>query len=138
MNLFFYFNLYALTVPIFFVVDILWLGVVAKGFYRRKLDFILSPQVNWPAAIIFYLIYIVGILFFAVRPAVKSDSWGQAAILGALFGFFTYATYDLTNLATIKNWPLVIVVVDILWGACLCTLTAVLSFAISRWLITPS
>ena len=135
MNLLFYLKLYALTAPIFFVIDILWLGVVAKGFYRRKLAFILSSQVNWPAAIIFYLIYIVGILFFAVRPAMKSDSGSQAAFLGALFGFFTYATYDLTNLATIKNWPMAIVVVDILWGVCLCTLVALLTFAISKWLI---
>jgi uncharacterized membrane protein len=134
MNFFFYLKLYALTVPIFFIIDMLWLGVVAKGFYRRNLNFILSPQVNWTAAVIFYLMYIVGILFFAVRPAVSNNSLGQAAVLGALFGFFTYATYDLTNLATIKNWPLVIVVVDILWGVCLCTLVASLSFAVSKWL----
>jgi uncharacterized membrane protein len=135
MNIFFYLKLYALTVPIFFIIDILWLGVIAKGFYRRKLNFILSADVNWTAAVIFYLMYIAGILFFAVRPAVRNNSWGQAAVLGALFGFFTYATYDLTNLATIKNWPLVIVVVDILWGMCLCTLVAYLSFMISKWLI---
>ena len=135
MNIFFYLKLYALTVPIFFIIDILWLGVIAKGFYRRKLDFILSPQANWTAAVIFYLIYIAGILLFAVRPAVNSNSQTQAAVLGALFGFFTYATYDLTNLATIKNWPLEIVVVDIFWGVCLCALVSVLSFAISKWLI---
>jgi uncharacterized membrane protein len=135
MNFFFYLKLYVLTVPIFFLIDILWLGVIAKGFYRRKLDFILSPQVNWAAAIIFYLMYIAGILFFAVRPAVSNNAWGQAAVLGGMFGFFTYATYDLTNLATIKNWPLEIVVIDILWGVCLCTLVALLSFAISKWLL---
>ncbi|UCE51907.1 MAG: DUF2177 family protein [Desulfobacterales bacterium] len=135
MNIAFYLKLYALTVPVFFVIDILWLGVVAKGFYRRKLDFILSDEVNWAAAIIFYLVYITGIIFFAVRPAVIDNSPIQAAVLGALFGFFTYATYDLTNLATIKNWPLVIVVVDILWGVCLCTLVAYLSFMMSEWLI---
>ena len=134
MNLLFYLKLYALTVPVFFIIDILWLGVIARGFYRRHLGFILSPQVNWAAAVVFYLIYIAGILFFAVRPAVINNSWGHAAFLGALFGFFTYATYDLTNLATIKDWPLAIVVVDILWGVCLCTLVASLSFAISRWL----
>jgi len=131
----FYLKLYVLTVPIFFIIDMLWLGVVAKGFYRRQLDFILSPQVNWTAAVVFYLMYIAGILIFAVRPAVNHNSWSQAAVLGALFGFFTYATYDLTNLATIKNWPMVIVVVDILWGVCLCTLVALLSFAISKRLI---
>ena len=134
MDVFFYLKLYALTVPIFFMIDMLWLGVIAKEFYRRQLDFILSPRVNWTAAVIFYLMYIAGILFFAVRPAMSNNSWGQAAVLGALFGFFTYATYDLTNLATIKNWPLVIVVVDILWGVCLCMLVALLSFMISKWL----
>lgn len=131
----FYLKLYALMVSIFFVIDILWLGVIAKGFYRRHLGFILSPQVNWIAAVIFYLIYIVGILFFAVRPAVSDNSWGKAAALGAMFGFFTYATYDLTNLATIKNWPLVIVVVDILWGVCLCALVSLASFGISKFLV---
>jgi uncharacterized membrane protein len=135
MTVLFYFKLYALTAPIFFVVDIFWLGIVAKGFYRRYLGFILSPQVNWPAAIIFYLLYIAGILFFAVRPAIICNSWGHAAGLGALFGFFTYATYDLTNLATIKNWPLIVVVVDILWGVCLCSVVACLSFMISKWLL---
>ena len=135
MNTSFYLKLYALTVPVFFVIDILWLGVVAKGFYRKKLNFILSPDLNWVAAIIFYLIYIAGIIFFAVRPAIIAASWSQAAGLGALFGFFTYATYDLTNMATIKNWPLAIVVIDILWGVCLCTVVSCLSFLISHWLI---
>jgi len=135
MNILFYLKLYVLTVPIFFIIDLLWLGVIAKGFYRRQLDFILSSQVNWVAAVIFYLIYIAGILFFSVRPAVANNSWGQAALLGALFGFFTYATYDLTNLATIKDWPVLVVLVDIIWGMCLCTVVALLSFAISKWLM---
>jgi len=135
VSLLFYVKLYALTVPIFFIIDILWLGFIARGFYRRQLNFILSPQVNWPAAACFYLIYIAGIIFFAVRPAIISSSWRQAAVLGALFGFFTYATYDLTNLATIQKWPLAIVVVDIIWGVCLGTLVAAFSFAISKWLI---
>ena len=133
MDLFFYLKLYLVTIPIFFAIDIIWLGVVARGFYRRQLDFILSPQVNWTAAVCFYLMYIAGIIFFAVRPALSSGSWRQAAALGALFGFFTYATYDLTNMATIKEWPLIIVVVDIIWGICLCTLVASISFASSRW-----
>lgn len=136
MTALFYLKLYAVTVPVFFAVDLLWLGVVARGFYRRHLGFILSPQVNWAAAVIFYLIYIGGILFFAVRPALNSQSWGQAAVLGALFGFFTYATYDLTNMATIKDWPLTIVVVDIFWGVCLCTAVSCLSYGLSRFLIS--
>jgi uncharacterized membrane protein len=135
MGISFYLKLYALTIPVFFIVDILWLGVIAKGFYRKNLKSILSPDVNWAAAVTFYLVYIAGILFFAVRPAVNNSSLGQAAVLGALFGFFTYATYDLTNMATIKDWPLIIVVVDIIWGVCLCTLVSCSSFMISKWIL---
>jgi uncharacterized membrane protein len=135
MSLVFYLKLYVSTVPIFFLIDILWLGVIARGFYRRQLGSILSPHVNWAAASIFYLLYIAGILFFAVRPAILTNSWRQAAILGALFGFFTYATYDLTNLATIKDWPLMIVIVDIFWGVCLCALVSTISFSISQKLM---
>ena len=135
MNIPFYLKLYALTVPVFFIIDLLWLGVVAKGFYQKNLKYILSPNVNWTAAIIFYLMYIAGILIFAVLPGVAKDSVRHAALWGALFGFFTYATYDLTNLALLKDWPFNIVVVDILWGVVLCTVVATLSFYIARWLM---
>jgi len=135
MNILFYLKLYTLTVPVFFIIDLIWLGVVARGFYQKNLKFILSPNVNWTAAIIFYLMYIAGILIFAVLPGVAKDSVRHAALWGALFGFFTYATYDLTNLALLKDWPLNIVVVDILWGAVLCTVVSMLSFYIARWLI---
>ena len=135
MNILFYLKLYALTVPVFFIIDLIWLGVVAKGFYQKNLKYILSPNVNWTAAIIFYLMYIAGILIFAVLPGVAKDSVRHAALWGALFGFFTYATYDLTNLALLKDWPLNIVVVDILWGVVLCTVVATLSFYIAKWLI---
>ena len=135
MNISYYLKLYVLTVPVFFVIDIVWLGVIAKGFYRRNLSFVLSTDVNWIAAITFYLIYIAGIIFFAVRPALASNTLRDAALLGSLFGFFTYATYDLTNMATIKGWPLKIVVIDILWGTCLCLLVASLSFLIAKRLL---
>ena len=135
MNIPFYLKLYALTVPVFFIIDLIWLGIVAKGFYQKNLKYILSPNVNWTAAIIFYLMYIAGILIFAVLPGVAKDSVRHAVLWGALFGFFTYATYDLTNMATIKGWPLKIVVIDILWGICLCILVAGLSFLIAKWLL---
>jgi uncharacterized membrane protein len=135
MNISFYLKLYFLTVPLFFIIDLIWLGVVAKGFYQKNLKYILSPNVNWTAAIIFYLIYIVGILIFAVVPAVTKDSLRSAVVWGALFGFFTYATYDLTNLALLKDWPLRIVFVDILWGVVLCSTVATLSFYIAKWLL---
>jgi uncharacterized membrane protein len=135
MNISFYLKLYALTVPVFFIIDLIWLGIVAKGFYQKNLKFILSPNVNWTAAIIFYLMYIAGILIFAVVPGVAKDSLRHAALWGALFGFFTYATYDLTNLALLKDWPLNIVIIDILWGVVLCTIVATLSFYIAKWLV---
>ena len=135
MNISFYLKLYALTVPVFFIIDLIWLGVVARGFYQKNLKFILSPNVNWTAAIIFYLMYIAGILIFAVVPGVAKDSLRHAVLWGALFGFFTYATYDLTNLALLKDWPLNIVIIDILWGVVLCTIVATLSFYIAKWLV---
>jgi len=135
MNISYYIKLYGLTVPVFFVIDIIWLGVVAKSFYQKNLKYILSPDVNWTAAIIFYLIYIAGILIFAVLPAVAKDSLRHAAVWGALFGFFTYATYDLTNLALLKDWPINIVIVDILWGVVLCSAVATLSFFVAKWLL---
>ena len=134
MNLWFHIKLYLLTVPIFFAIDLLWLGVVAKKFYRDNLGFILSPNVNWPAAIGFYLIYIAGILLFGVLPALENESLATALLWGGLYGFFTYATYDLTNMALIKGWPLKIVVVDIAWGAVLCAVVAVAGFWIGSWL----
>lgn len=135
MNIAFYLKLYALTVPAFFTIDLIWLGVLAKGFYQKNLNSLLSPNVNWVAAIIFYLIFIAGILIFAVIPAVAKDSWRHAVLWGALFGFFTYMTYELTNLALLKNWPLNIVIVDILWGVALCTAVATISFYIGKWLL---
>ncbi len=129
-----YLYLYLLTIPIFFLIDMVWLGVVAKNFYQTNLAAFLGP-VNWVAAISFYLIFIVGILIFAVVPALNADSWMHALVFGALFGFFTYATYDLTNLATLKDWPLSVVVVDILWGAVLSGSVATLSYATGKSLL---
>lgn len=134
MNVLFLLKLYLLTIPFFFLLDIIWLGYVAKGFYRENLAFILSPDVNWPAAVIFYLIYIVGILVFAVIPALERESLTRAIVWGGLYGFFTYATYDLTNMALIKDWPLKIVIVDILWGISLCAVVTMSSYGIARWL----
>ena len=134
MGISFYLKLYLLTVPVFFVIDLIWLGVVAKNYYQKNLNYILSPNVNWTAAIIFYLMYIAGILIFAVLPGLVKDSLRHAAVWGALFGFFTYATYELTNLALLKDWPLNIVIVDILWGVVLCSAVASLSFYLAKWL----
>ncbi len=134
MTAYFYLKLYLLTIPLFFAFDLLWLGVFAKNLYQNNLAHLLSATVNWPAALSFYAIYIVGILLFAVKPALVEQSLLKAAVWGALFGFFTYATYDLTNLATLRDWPLKIVLIDITWGTLLCTLVASGSYQIGRWL----
>lgn len=134
MNGWFYFKLYLLTIPVFFAIDLLWLGVVAKDLYQKNLGHLLSPDVNWPAAFAFYFMYIAGIILFAVRPALADQSLFKAVLWGALFGFFTYATYDLTNLATLKAWPIKIVFIDIAWGVALCSLVASASYQIGRWL----
>ena len=132
----FYLKLYCLTVPIFFSVDMLWLGFIAKDFYQNHLGFLLRPQVNWFAAIIFYLIYIVGILIFGVSPGINTQSWTRALIFGSLYGFFTYATYELTNMALVENWPFKVVIVDILWGIVLCSIVSVSSYFIAKkWLL---
>lgn len=120
-------TLYLISVPIFFIIDMIWLGVVAKSFYQSRLGHLLG-DVNWPAAIIFYLIFLVGLIFFAVYPAVMAGQWQQALLYGALFGFFTYATYDLTNLATLKDWPLSVALVDMVWGTVLGASVAAITY----------
>ncbi len=125
---------YLLTTVVFFAIDLTWLGFIAKGLYNRLLGPLLAEQVNWTAAITFYLLFIVGIFIFAIAPAVDKSSWSHALIYGALFGFFTYATYDLTNLATLKDWPAQMVFIDIAWGAVLTGSVASAGYFISSYL----
>lgn len=117
---------YLLTFVVFLTVDMLWLGIIAKNLYQKYLSDFLSDKVNWTAAFIFYFLYVAGISIFVIYPAVNKGSVFNAILMGALFGIFTYATYDLTNLATLKGWPLPIVFIDIIWGA---ALSAIVSFS---------
>ena len=135
MHSWFWLKLYLLTIPVFFAIDMIWLGYVARSFYKEQLHALLSPQVNWTAALIFYTIYIGGILFFAVRPGLEAGSLARTCLLGGLFGFITYATYDLTNLATLRDWPVLVTVVDIGWGTVLCTLVSGAAYLIGTWLL---
>lgn len=122
---------YGAALVIFVIVDALWLGTMAPRLYKPILGDILLPQFNLVPALIFYLIYPVGLVIFAVNPALKAGGATTALLYGALFGFFTYATYDLTNHATLRNWSSVITVVDIAWGTVLGAVTAV-----GAWWIT--
>ncbi|MFK7771136.1 MAG: DUF2177 family protein [Saprospiraceae bacterium] len=135
MSIVFYLKLYFLTIPIFFLIDMIWLGSLAKKFYGDNVGHLLSEKVNWKAAIVFYFIYIVGILFYSVVPTIEDGNWQRALLLGSTFGFFTYATYDLTNLATLKNWSVKVVLVDIVWGMILCGAVAASSFQVAKWLL---
>ncbi len=123
---------YLLTTVFFFAVDMLWLGVVAKGFYRKQLGPLLAEQVNWPAAIAFYLLFIGGILLFVVFPALEKRSLRRVAVLGALFGLVTYAAYDLTNLATLRGFPPVVAAVDMAWGTVLTGTVSAVAFLLAR------
>ena len=112
-------KLFAIALPIFFIIDMVWLGLVAKSFYVRQIGDLMRPDIQWPAAIIFYVLFVAGLVLFVLLPAVTQGSWVAALSMGALFGFIAYATYDLTNLATLKNWPLTVALVDMAWGAVL-------------------
>jgi len=118
---------FVITFIVFFVIDLAWLGLIAKNLYAKHLGYIMAEKVNWTAAILFYILFIIGILYFAITPA---TSLGNVVLSGALFGLISYATYDLTNLATIKSWPVIITVIDLVWGTTLSTLTASISYLI--------
>lgn len=123
-------KVYLVALPVFFAIDMIWLGLVAKNFYRDQIGFLLKPDVNWPAAILFYLLFIVGLVLFVINPALEKGSWVHAVAFGALFGLISYATYDLTNLATMKDWPLLVTVVDLAWGATLAASVSTVTYFI--------
>lgn len=124
-------KLYAIALPVFFALDMLWLGLVAKGFYAKHIGSLLKPDVNWTAAILFYLLFIVGLVVFVITPAVEKNSWMHSLLFGALFGLVCYATYDLTNLALAKDWPLLVTIVDLVWGAVLAASVSTITYFIA-------
>jgi uncharacterized membrane protein len=109
------------------VIDGIWLGAVARGFYRRHLGFLMADAPNWIAAGLFYLLYAVGVVVFAAQPAVDAGNALDALWRGALFGLVAYGTYDLTNAATVRDWPVLITVVDLAWGTILTAAVAVIA-----------
>ena len=125
-------KMYFVALIIFFAVDMLWLVFVARGFYAKHLDFIMADKVKWVAAILFYLLFIGGVVFFVISPAIEKQSLMYAIFAGMLFGFMTYATYDLTNLATLKDWPLIVTVVDMVWGTALGGIVSTITYLILR------
>jgi uncharacterized membrane protein len=125
---------FGIVLVTFLAIDMIWLVFVARKFYAGQLGFLMRDPVNWTAALIFYALFVAGVLFFVISPALEKQSLGYAVLAGALFGLMTYATYDLTNLATIKDWPLIVTIVDLAWGTTLSTVVSLVGYtAIRKW-----
>jgi uncharacterized membrane protein len=123
-------ELFIISFIMFIVVDLIWLGFIAKDLYRKYLGDFLSPNPNWKAAMIFYVLFIVFLVIFVLLPGVDKQSLTYVMLYGAMFGFITYATYDLTNLATLKNWPIQITIIDLMWGTFLGFSVSTLSYLV--------
>jgi uncharacterized membrane protein len=115
---------------VFMVIDFIWLVFVAAKFYNKELGALKKKKINWAAAVLFYILYIIGLVFFVLNPALADKGIGFAAYGGALFGLVAYATYDLTNLATMEGFPTKIAVIDLIWGTFVTCITAVISYLI--------
>jgi uncharacterized membrane protein len=128
----YYLKLYGVALMAFLAIDALWLGLVARTFYQEQIGFLLAPQTNWLAAIAFYLLFIVGLVVFVIAPGLAARSLKATLLRAALFGLITYATYDLTNLATLKGWPVLLTVVDLAWGTVLSVTVSLVSFTVGK------
>lgn len=119
-----YLATYASTLVVMVALDLLWIGVIAKPLYQQGIGHLMAERPNIAVAVLFYVMYAVGVVLFVVAPDAPASSWGRTLIMGALFGFFAYATYDLTNLATLKNWPLGLSLMDMAWGSLVTAVSA--------------
>lgn len=117
---------------VFLVIDLFWLGIVSKRLYAKYLGYLMAENINFVAAILFYLIFIVGLVYFVIHPALIKESFKMAVFSGMLFGLVTYSTYDLTNLATVKNWPMMITIIDLIWGTVLSGSVSAISYLILK------
>ena len=129
---------YFITLAAFLGIDFVWLSTMGERFYRPILKDILVDGFRPAPATAFYLAYVAGLVYFAVRPGLAADSLRAAALNGALFGFFAYATYDLTSQATIRNWTTSLSVVDMAWGTILSAAAAAIGFAATRAIVGES
>ena len=124
--------LYFSVLAIGLVIDVVWLVLMNPRFYKVQLGGLMSGQVNWLAAGLFYALFIIGLIVLVILPAVDRGSWSNAILLGGLLGMVAYSTYDLTNQATLKDWPLIVTIVDIVWGTVLSASLATIGFFIAK------
>ncbi|MGD8494919.1 MAG: DUF2177 family protein [Gemmatimonadales bacterium] len=127
-------KLYAVSIVAFCALDAVWLGVVARAFYRQQLGDLLRPDPRWGAALVFYALFVAGVVLFVTLPAIDRGSLGRAVAMGALFGLVTYATYDLTSLAVMRGFPVLVAVVDLAWGAAISAAVAATGYLAAGWL----
>lgn len=120
-----------ITLPLLLALDALWLGLIAKNFYQKEIGLLMKTEINWIAAFAFYVLFVIGLVNFVIIPAIEKGSWVHSLSLGALFGLICYATYDLTNLATFKDWPLSVTIVDMIWGAVIASTVSSLTTVIA-------
>ena len=128
---------YAGTAVAMVALDMLWLGLIAKPLYQQGIGHLMADEINAPVAVLFYLLYAVGLVIFAVSPQTGGYGWGKTLTMAALFGFFAYATYDLTNLATLKDWPLGLTLIDMAWGTFVSAAAASAGKAVVDWMGNP-
>jgi len=128
-----YWAAYAGTAVVMIAIDLVWLGVIAKPWYQQGIGHLMAAEPNWVAGALFYLMFPLGLLLFAVVPGLADDGWGKTALLGGLLGLFAYATYDLTNLATLRNWPLWLALLDMAWGTGVSAVAASAGRLVAGW-----
>ncbi len=129
--------MYGIALAAFLVIDMIWIGLIARNFYRNRLGHLLAASPNLTAAVIFYLMFVAGLVFFAVRPGVIKNNLTEGLLKSALFGLMTYGTYDLTSLALIENWPLSVTLVDMVWGVMVSMGVGYISIQSGRYLRHP-
>lgn len=115
----------------FLLIDFIWLKYIALSFYRSNIGHLMTDKPNLVVAGLFYLVYVVGVVILAVNPALEKQSWTLAMLYGGLLGLVAYGTYDITNLATLKNFPPIVAIVDMIWGTVLTASVATISYFVT-------
>ena len=123
-------KLFAIALPTFLVIDLVWLGLIARSFYRSQLGPLMREEVSWGPAVVFYLIFVAGIVILAVWPAIERESFSRAVTLGAILGLVSYAAFDLTSLATLQGFPRTMALVDLAWGTILTASVSAITYKV--------
>ena len=126
----FFLKIYFVAFVTFFSIDLIYLNFIAKDFYKEQLGFLMLDTFRLGPALLFYVLYLIGLMVFVIMPGIEKEKGYLVLFYGGLFGLISYATYDLTNLATLKNWPLKLVIVDMLWGISISAITAFISYLV--------